>query len=154
MRDIEKKYNVTKWVAEVQYEYIRALEATIKENGITSEDIQKVSEKLKSKDYEDFKVSKSLNIESAMAAVCKYYNADSRDVFSNKRYAHMVRPRHIVCYIAKHYIPTMTLKRIGWYLGGRDHSTVIHGIRSISDEMSYNKTLRMEVEEIIESLKV
>jgi|TARA_R110002167_G_scaffold75000_1_gene209778 chromosomal replication initiation ATPase DnaA len=154
MRDIEKEYIDTKSVAEEQYDYIKVLEEAIKQNGIASENIQQVFDKLKSDRYENFKVSRSLDLNTIMIAVCKYYGVDKEDVLGKRRHRHIIIPRHIVCYIAKFYIPSLSLKTIGKYLGGRDHSTVIHGASSIVDDMSYNKTLRMEVNEIVESLKI
>lgn len=154
MRDIEREYMDIKSVAEEQYDYIKVLEEAIKQNGFPSENIQKVFDKLKSDRYENFKVSRSLNLDTIMIAVCKYYGVDRDDVIGKRRHRHITQPRHIVCYIAKFYIPSLSLENIGKYLGGRDHSTVIHGASSIMDDMSYNKTLRMEVNEIIESLKI
>jgi len=153
MRDIEKEYMDIKLVAEEQYDYIKVLEEAIKQNGFHSENIQKVFDKLQSDKYENFKVSKSLDLNTIMTLVCKYYSVDKEDVIGKRRYRHIMIPRHIFCYIAKFHLPLVSLNTIGDYLGGRDHSTVIHGANSIDDEMSYNKTLRMEVNEIIGMLK-
>jgi chromosomal replication initiation ATPase DnaA len=154
MRDIEREYMDTKSVAEEQYDYIKVLEEAIKQKGFPSENIQKVFDKLKSDRYENFKVSRSLDLNTIMTSVCKYYGVDKEDVLGKRRHRHIMIPRHIFCYIAKFHLPSLSLKTIGEYLGGRDHSTVIHGASSMADDMSCNKTLRMEVNEIIESLKI
>ena len=39
-----------------------------------------------------------------------------------------------------------SLQSIGKALGGRDHTTIIHGIRKISSELSENESLRNTVE--------
>ena len=89
-----------------------------------------------------------LNLPDIMDAVCNYYQVESRHIFGIKRNRPYVRPRQIVCYIAKYNIPDITLKEIGRYLGNRDHSTVIHSVRSVEDEMSYNKRFETEINEI------
>ena len=151
-KEIEKKYTDTKVVAEAQYDYTKVLESALEQNGITSEEIQEVFERLQGQKYEDFKVSRRLHLGDIMTAVCNYYKVESRHIFSKKRDRPYARPRQIICYIAKFHIPDVTMKGIGRYLG-RDHSTVIHSVRSVADEMSYNKRFEMEVNEIIEILK-
>jgi chromosomal replication initiator protein len=89
-----------------------------------------------------------LTLPDIMNAVCNYYQVESRHLFGIKRNRPYVRPRQIVCYIAKYNIPDITLKEIGRYLGNRDHSTVIHSVRSVEDEMSYNKRFSDEINEI------
>ena len=152
-KEIEKKYTDTKVVAEAQYDYTKVLESALQQNGITSEEIQEVFERLQGQKYEDFKVSRRLHLGDIMTAVCNYYKIESRHIFSKKRDRPYARPRQVICYIAKFHIPDVTLKGIGRYLGNRDHSTVIHSVRSVSDEMSYNKRFEREVNEIIEILK-
>ncbi len=92
--------------------------------------------------------SRRLDINDIMSSVCNYYQVSERDVLGQRRFRPYVRPRQIVCYIAKYNIPHITLKDIGRYLGNRDHSTVIHAVRSVEDEMSYNQKFSDEINEI------
>ena len=41
-------------------------------------------------------------------------------------------------------MPNITLKEIGSFLGGRDHSTVIHGIKTAGDLIETDKQFREE----------
>lgn len=152
-KEIQKRYTDAKTVAETQYDYIKVLESTLEQNGITSEEIQEVFERLQGEKYQYFNRSRRLHLEDIMAAVSNYYEVESRHIFSKKRNRPYVRARQVICYIAKFYVPDVTLKGIGRYLGNRDHSTVIHSVRSVLDEMSYNKRFDREINEIIGMLK-
>jgi chromosomal replication initiation ATPase DnaA len=122
------KYAKAEEIAKVQEQYIAQLEELIRER--------------------DADNGERLQLKDIMSSVCNYYQVPARDIFGTRRYRHYVRPRQIVCYIAKLHIPDITLKEIGKYLGNRDHSTVIHSVRSVEDEMSYNKRFEKEVNEI------
>lgn len=65
-----------------------------------------------------------------MHAVCTHYRVRKLDVMSKRRTADIVRPRQIICYLAK----TLLLKsypEIARRLGGRDHTTAMHSFRKI-----------------------
>jgi chromosomal replication initiator protein len=126
-KELSIKYTKATEIAFVQEQYIAKLEELIRDKD-TSKD--------------------RLNLPDIMSAVCNYYQVESRHLFGIKRNRPYVRPRQIVCYIAKYNIPDITLKEIGRYLGNRDHSTVIHSVRSVEDEMSYNKRFETEINEI------
>jgi chromosomal replication initiator protein len=44
--------------------------------------------------------------------------------------------------------PGMSLKAIGGYFGGRDHSTVIHGLEAVSDLVDTEKKMKIIVNEL------
>jgi chromosomal replication initiator protein len=47
----------------------------------------------------------------------------------------------------------MSLARIGELFGGRDHSTVIHSIRKVEEQMGTDADFRMQVEAALAELK-
>ncbi|MBI4036531.1 chromosomal replication initiator protein DnaA [Candidatus Daviesbacteria bacterium] len=61
-----------------------------------------------------------------MQAVCDYFNLNSRDLTGPKRNKELVLPRHIVMYILSEEL-NLTVEKIGQIVGGRDHTTVMHG---------------------------
>ena len=125
-KELSIKYTKATEIAAVQEQYIAQLEELIREKD----------------------VPERINLPDIMNAVCNYYQVESRHLFGIKRNRPYVRPRQIVCYIAKYNIPHITLKEIGRYLGNRDHSTVIHSVRSVEDEMSYNQSFSDEINAI------
>jgi hypothetical protein len=50
------------------------------------------------------------------------------DICSKRRPLHLVTARHEACYRLRHET-TWSYPRIGTILGGRDHTTIIHGVR-------------------------
>lgn len=64
-----------------------------------------------------------------------------------KRDRPVVRPRQIIMYLCKTELG-LTLEDIGGLLGGRDHTTIIHGVNVIAHELSTNTRLREDVEGI------
>ena len=57
------------------------------------------------------------------------------------------KPRQIAMYLCKN-MTDHPLDSIGQLLGGRDHSTVIHGIKKVTDEISSDQTFAKTVETI------
>ena len=77
--------------------------------------------------------------------VAEHFHVSVDDIRSNKRNNEIVVPRQIAMYLCN----TMTsvgLKKIGSEIGGRDHSTVLHGSKKISDEMKTSDDMRKTIE--------
>lgn len=77
-----------------------------------------------------------------------FYSQPIDKIISTSRKRELVIPRQMFCYIAKFNMPNVTLKEIGKFLGGRDHSTVIHGIRTAEDLIETDKQFRKEYEKL------
>ncbi len=56
--------------------------------------------------------------------------------------------RQVAMYLIKKIYPDMTLKRIGKFFIGMDHSTVVHGIKTTQDIMDTDKRFKEEVDYI------
>ena len=52
-----------------------------------------------------------------------------------RRFREYVIPRQMFCYAARILFESATLKQIGTFIGGRDHSTVSHAINTLDDLM-------------------
>jgi chromosomal replication initiator protein len=79
-----------------------------------------------------------------LEAVSTYYSLKSTALKGPKRDRPIVRPRQVVMYLAKTELG-LTLEDIGGLLGGRDHTTIMHGIDTITHELSTNERLREAV---------
>ena len=73
--------------------------------------------------------------------VAEHFNIDTADIIGNKRSTKVVRPRQICMYLCREYT-NIALKNIGEFLGGRDHSTVLHGINKIEEVMAEDESVR------------
>src|SRR5471030_729753 len=86
-----------------------------------------------------------VKIEEIQRVVARQYNVSRADLLSSRRTANVVRPRQVAMYLAK----TLTLRslpEIGRRFGGRDHTTVLHGVRKIENLVGNDAALADEIE--------
>lgn len=57
------------------------------------------------------------------------------EIISHRRHVPVVRARHIYCYLAKK-LTSKSFPQIGQHIGGRDHSTIIHAVGKVSDNLA------------------
>ena len=79
--------------------------------------------------------------------VAEHFGVDPEDITSKKRNSEFVQPRQVVMYLCRTLTAT-PLQSIAKILGKKDHTTVIHGIKKISEEMETNEDLLNKVEVI------
>ncbi|MCX6004274.1 MAG: chromosomal replication initiator protein DnaA [Chloroflexi bacterium] len=84
--------------------------------------------------------------------VADYFAISPEVITSKKRDLKTSRARHIIMYLLRQQ-NHCTLAEIGRLLGGRDHTTVIHGCDKISSEISVDSQLSKSVEVIRDLLK-
>ena len=88
--------------------------------------------------------SKEVTIETIIDLVTTHYKVAKEDVKGKGRQKEIVLPRQVAMYLAKEYTG-LSLKSIGWHFGGRDHSTVIHAIQTITDHILVDRDLKTAV---------
>ncbi len=92
-----------------------------------------------------------LEPEQVVAVVAEHFGLTVEQLRGPKRDREIVVPRQIAAYLSREETDA-SLVRIGGALGGRDHSTIIHGCAKIEREMSYDAELRREVALLREAL--
>ena len=75
---------------------------------------------------------RKVTIEEIQRKVAEHYNIRLSDLVGPKRVRTIARPRQIGMYLAKH-LTTRSLPEIGRRFGGRDHTTIMHGIRKVEE---------------------
>ena len=80
-------------------------------------------------------------------AFAKHFGVKAEDITSKKRNAEFVQPRQVVMYLCRE-ICDLSLSNIGKILGKKDHTTVIHGINKVTEEMVDNEELRKRIDTI------
>ena len=80
--------------------------------------------------------------------VADHFDLTPADIIGNRRNSQIAFPRQIVMYLCRH-MTDCTLKIIGQYLGGRDHTTIMNGINKIEAELETSESTR----EVIDILK-
>ena len=79
--------------------------------------------------------------ESIVSVVAEHYHLDEKDLISSKKNKELAYPRQIAMYLCCE-ICDATQKDVGEALGGRDHSTVIHGRNKIAHDLQQDKDLK------------
>ncbi len=92
-------------------------------------------------------ISREITPQLIIEVVAEHFNITVDQMASKNRSSSVVRPRQIAMYLCN----TMTdssLQAIGLLLGGRDHSTIIHGANKIEDEIVKDENTKNLVETI------
>ncbi len=85
--------------------------------------------------------------ELILNTVAEHFHIQPSDISGSKRSSDIVVPRQIVMYLCRSLID-MPLTSIGSFLGKRDHSTVIHGINKIEQEIASSQQMAETVDVI------
>jgi len=96
--------------------------------------------------------NRQISVESIQKTVANFYNIKVADMYSKKRPANIARPRQIAMFIAKE-LTQKSLPEIGELFGGRDHTTVLHAVRKITEERQHDSHLNHELHVLEQSLK-
>lgn len=83
--------------------------------------------------------------ELIIQVVADHFGITPLDIASQKRNKEVVYPRQIVMYLCQN-MTDASLQEIGKYLGGRDHTTIIHGREKISGDLKNNENLANTIE--------
>jgi hypothetical protein len=88
---------------------------------------------------------KGLNpVATIVRAASRHSGYSAADIISHRHRADLVRVRHIVMYLA-YRLTTYTFPGIGRFLDGRDHTTILHGVRKIERLIQSDERLSDDV---------
>jgi chromosomal replication initiator protein len=79
--------------------------------------------------------------------VSEHFHISVDQMMSRNRSSDIVKPRQIAMYLCKNMSST-SLDAVGALLGGRDHSTIIHGVKKMTEEYETNEATRTLIETI------
>ena len=85
-----------------------------------------------------------IKIDDILKIVGRHYNVAKADLLSPRRSRTVVVPRQIGMYLAKK-LTSRSLPEIGRRFGGRDHSTVLHAVRKIDEQLRVDEKLAKDV---------
>jgi chromosomal replication initiator protein len=88
--------------------------------------------------------SNRIKIDDILKIIGRHYNVARTDLLSPRRARSIVVPRQVGMYLAKK-MTSRSLPEIGRRFGGRDHSTVLHAVRKIDDQIRKDERLAREV---------
>ncbi len=101
--------------------------------------------------YSDSKPVSTLTVMEVLEGVCRYYNVDAEQLKGKQRDREIVWPRQVAMYLMREETDA-SLFQIGMELGGRDHTTIMHGWEKVHSEVANNDRVRREIAAVLESL--
>ena len=108
-------------------------------------DVEFTNEALK--DYITKNPYVSNDIASIQKAVADYYKLTVEVLKGKKRSANIAYPRMVAMYMCR-TLTDQSFPRIGLDFGGKDHSTVIHAVDKITEDLKTNSQLKEIINEI------
>ena len=95
---------------------------------------------------------KTNTVEKIRDVVCEYFALSVDAISTKSRKREVVQARQIAMYLSKQ-LTKNSLSSIGFTIGQRDHATVLHACKIVTDLMDIDKSFRTSVHEIQERLK-
>ncbi|MCL4104877.1 UNVERIFIED_CONTAM: hypothetical protein GTU68_018584 [Idotea baltica] len=88
---------------------------------------------------------KKISVEEIQRRVAEHYNIRLSDMIGPKRTRVLARPRQVAMYLCKQ-MTRRSLPEIGRRFGGRDHTTVMHGVRRIEELKTQDAQIAEDLE--------
>jgi chromosomal replication initiator protein len=96
--------------------------------------------------------SRQISIENIQKTVADYYKIKVSEMYSKKRSRTIARPRQMAMALAKE-LTQLSLPDIGEAFGGRDHTTVLHACRKITELRSQNNEITRDFAALLQVLR-
>jgi chromosomal replication initiator protein len=96
--------------------------------------------------------ARRITVDEIQKACAAHYRIDAAEMRSKRRARAVARPRQVAMYLAKKMTPR-SLPEIGRIFGGRDHSTVIHAIRTIEGLRETNPDIDADIRALQQQLE-
>jgi len=148
-------YNVIEFIARHIKKNVRDLEGAIirilaKSSLLNKEiDFQLVKEVIRERIGSSF--SPELSIEDVVKKVSEICNISETEIVGKSRKMEVAEARQLGMYLSRNILGT-SLANIGVYFGGRDHSTVIHAVKTIDEKILKIEKIRKQVDIIKQEL--
>ncbi|MFN3971517.1 MAG: chromosomal replication initiator protein DnaA [Gemmobacter sp.] len=88
---------------------------------------------------------RKVTIDEIQRKVAEHYNVRLSDMIGPKRLRSIARPRQVAMYLSKQ-LTTRSLPEIGRRFGGRDHTTIMHGVKKIEELMATDSQLSDDIQ--------
>jgi chromosomal replication initiator protein len=97
-------------------------------------------------------IEKEVDIEKIQRSVSAYFAVTIDALKDKTRKKEVATARQVAMYFAKEYTD-YSLKQIGQYFGGRDHSTVIHAVQSVHNLIDTDESFKRTVDNLKKQLQ-
>jgi len=93
-----------------------------------------------------------ITVDEIQKTVAEHFSMKQADLLSERRTRAVARPRQIAMYLCKQHT-TRSYPDIGRRFGGRDHTTVLHGVRKIEELLATDDQIARDVEALTRKLR-
>lgn len=93
-----------------------------------------------------------ITIDEIIKKVSDFYGVEPNSINTRSRKREVVQVRQVAMFLAKKYLD-MSTSKIGQYIGNRDHATVLHACKTITNLAETDKQFRSELNQIEISLQ-
>ena len=94
-----------------------------------------------------FNQAKVITVDKIQNTVSNYFNISYEEMLSQRRSRPLARPRQIAMYLSKK-LTTRSLPEIGRRFSNRDHTTVIHAVKTITRLSEKDEEMKRNISEI------
>ena len=94
-----------------------------------------------------------VQIQSIVEGVTSFYGVKMTDLQSKRRQRSIALPRQLCMYLARKHT-RFSLEEIGGHFGGRDHTTVMHAVRTIEDRRTSETEFNLIVKQLEERMRL
>jgi len=95
----------------------------------------------------------AITIEDLIDQVSTYFTISREEIMGNSRTRECIIPRQVIMYLAKNKL-RMSLVKIGKFLGNRNHTTVMHSVDKIGDQLKNDRQLLRDMNAITRDIGI
>jgi len=95
---------------------------------------------------------KPITVDLIQKAVCEYFGIKQQDIKAKKRTKDVALPRQVAMYLSR-LLTDCSLSDIGKNFGGKDHSTVIHACKQVTERKKGDEEFSRKLEYLIKKIK-
>ncbi len=147
MRNINIPDDVTTYVASRLDSNIRLLEGAITTlQSVAMLDNEDISLELAKRTIGNENKSSAptnISIQNILDAVTSFYNIKLSDLLSKRRHKSITVPRQVGMWLSRKHT-RFSLEEIGGYFGGRDHTTVMHAVKTVNKKLDDDPVFQQE----------
>jgi hypothetical protein len=119
-------------------------------NGLGVDNLIKIEYVLSDYGYKPINVK--LTIRDIQKLTCEYFGITKQEMDNPTRKRETVQARQITMYFCKQ-LTNKSFEKIGMEIGDKDHATVLHACKTVSNLIETNKEFKFQVEEIEKKLR-
>jgi chromosomal replication initiator protein len=156
IENLDIPYEVIEFVAQNINSNIRELEGTLTtllaRSSLNHTDITLGLAKTVLMDIKGVKRDRIISIDTVQKVVTRYYKVSANEIIGKGRRREVALARQVMMYLCRE-LCNASLKTIGLRLGGRDHTTIMYGVREIGRRCREDKGFKKEVDLITQQIE-